>query len=161
MRYLLLALAATSLWAQDVKFYRLDFTVKELDDARVVSAKKYTTFAGADEKWRSTQIRTGTKVPIQYSTGNGPNQMQYIDVGVNIDVPLLRESNGQLVLDVSAEITSVPVGDGPATSAPIVRQNKWRAMATAEVGKPITLFSSDDLNSKRKMQVELTATLVK
>jgi len=45
--------------------------------------------------------------------------------------------------------------------APIIRQNRWMAVATVAPGKPITLFSSDDIASKRKTEVELTATEIR
>jgi hypothetical protein len=148
------ACLAASIFAQDAKFYRLDFSVKELDDNKVVSVKKYSTFIGNDE---SASIRTGNKVPIQTSAGN----YQYYDIGVNIDCKRIREVNGQLAVSVVAEISSIPVPEGPAIQQPMIRQNRWAAAVSVEPGKPSTLFSSDDMNSKRKVQLELIATPMK
>lgn len=155
---------AIPLLAQDTKFYRLDFVVKELDEAKVVSSKKYSTFISTDEsstQVRGASIRTGSKVPYQIG-GPGPStQYNYADVGVNIDCLKIRELSGHLMVHVIAEISSVPAPEGPVTMAPVVRQNRWTSVATIEPAKPTTLFSSDDLNSKRKLQLELTATPVK
>lgn len=161
MRLILLMTMAVCAWAQEAKFYRLDFTVKELEEARVLSAKKYTAFSSTDEKWSGATIRSGTKVP--YTTGTSPaaTHFNYVDVGVNIDVQMIREVSGQLLVRLVSEISTIPASDAPITSNPIIRQNRWSSMATVEPGKPITLFSSDDLNSKRKLQLELVATLVK
>lgn len=156
---LILALSACA-FAQDARFYRLDFNVKELDDTKVVSTKKYSTTIGvfADTKYnRNAQIRAGSRVPYQVQ----PNSTQFADVGVNIDCQDAREVNGQFVVHVNAELSSVPAQEGPITTFPLIRQNRWAALATVDVGKPTLLFSSDDLNSKRKMQLELTATLIK
>ena len=146
------------------KFYRLDFVVKELDESKVVNSKTYTTFATSDEKARSVcSIRAGNRVPYRVSAGPGPSNFQYADVGVNIDCGgPARDWNGQLMLSVLAEISSVPVGEeaGP-NNPPTVRQNKWNSTVVVPVGRATTLFSSDDLNSKRKMQLELTAIAVK
>ena len=137
--------------AQDAaKFFHLDFVVKELDDTKIVSARKYSMFTTTDEKLRGGSIRTGNKV----SFNNGQN---FVDVGVNIDVQLAREVNGQLVLMLVADISSIPSD----ASLALVRQNKWVAAVTVPFGKATTLFSSDDQNSKRKMQLEVTATSVK
>ena len=151
--------------AQDgTKFYRLDFALKELDENhKVVSQKNYSTFMSTDDRVKGALIRTGTKVPYQSGAGTNYN---YVDVGVNIDCQKIQELNGQLVVLVSADITSIPAPSGtPAESAvpgmPLVRQNRWNSVAVVAIGKATTLFSSDDLNTKRKLQLELTATPIK
>ena len=42
--------------------------------------------------------------------------------------------------------------------APAIRQNRWMAVATVMPGKQTTLFASDDIATKRKMEVDVTAT---
>lgn len=168
MRHFLLLTFAVGALAQDAKFYRLDFTVKEVEDNKVLSAKKYTAISTTDEKLSGATIRAGSKVPYQtgsiQASANSPlvpTHFQYVDVGVNIDVNFIREVGGQLMIRVNSEISSVPASDGPISTQPLIRQNRWHSTTTVEIGKATTLFSSDDLNSKRKMQLELTATLVK
>ena len=164
---LAVGLAATAFGQEAAKFYRLDFAIKELEETKVVSTKKYFTFISTDDRTRGAQLRTGTKVA--YSTGSltggtSPvvnTQFNYVDVGVNIDCQKISEVNGHLVVQVSAEISSIPATEGPLTTQPLIRQNRWSSVSVIEPAKPTTLFSSDDLNSKRKLQVELTATLVK
>ena len=157
-----LFLAAPVLAQESPKFYRLDFVLKELDESKVLSQKAYSTFMSTDERQKGASIRSGTKVPYQSSSGG---QYNYVDVGVNIDCQRVQEVNGQLVVQVSAEITSVPAASTPGESAvpgvPVIRQNRWNAVAVIAIAKATTLFSSDDLNTKRKLQLELTATLIK
>ena len=163
-----LFVAAPMLAQEGTKFYRLDFALKEMDENKVVSQKNYSTFMSTDDRVKGALIRTGTKVPYQSGAGTNYN---YVDVGVNIDCQKIQELNGQLVVQVSADITSVPAPSGvgtsgnPAESAvhgmPLVRQNRWNSAAVVAIGKATTLFSSDDLNTKRKLQLELTATPIK
>ena len=157
-----LLLAAPVLAQEGTKFYRLDFVLKELDENKVVSQKTYSTSMSTDERQKGALIRSGTKVPYQ----GAPGTYNYVDVGVNIDCQRIQEVNGQLVVQVSAEITSVPAPSGtPGESAvpgiPVVRQNRWNSVAVVAIAKATTLFSSDDLNTKRKLQLELTATPIK
>ena len=162
-----LSLAAPMLAQEGIKFYRLDFVVKELDDNKVVSQKAYSTSMSTDERQKAALIRSGTKAPYQ----SGAGQYNYLDVGVNIDCQRIQEVNGQLVVQVSADITNLPApsgvgagsttGEGTVPGMPPVRQNRWNSVAVVAIGKATTLFSSDDLNTKRKLQLELTATPIK
>ncbi len=157
-----LSLAAPMLAQESPKFYRLDFVLKELDESRVLSQKTYSTFMSTDERQKGASIRSGTKVP--YQSGGGNNN--YVDVGVNIDCQRIQEVNGQLVVQVSADVSSVPAaGNTPGENAvpgmPVMRQNRWNSSAVVAIAKPTTLFSSDDLNTKRKLQLDLTATAIK
>ena len=163
MAHALIALfLAAPVLAQDPKFYRLDFVLKELDESKVLSQKAYFTFMSTDERQKGASIRSGTKVPYQSTSGGSYN---YVDVGVNIDCQRIQEVNGQLVVQVIADISIVPAASTPGESAvpgfPVVRQNRWNSMAVIAIAKATTLFSSDDLNTKRKLQLELTATPVK
>ena len=155
-----LCLTAPVLAQEFPKFYRLDFALKELDENKIVSLKNYSTFMSTDAK--SALIRVGTKVP--YPAGNG--SYNYADVGVNIDCTRIQEINGQLLVQVNAEISSVAAGGTTSDAAVtppalVVRQNRWNSVAIIPIAKATTLFSSDDLNSKRKLQLELTAPPVK
>jgi hypothetical protein len=79
-------------------------------------------------------------------------------VGVNIDFRAIREVQRDLALSVSAEISSIPSESGEVKPNPIVRQNKWDSSVVVPLKKPTLIFSSDDVSSKRTMQLELTAT---
>lgn len=154
---LLLALAATA-WTQEIKYYRLDFALKELEDTRTLSIKRYSTLGTLGRDARQGQIRAGTRIPYT----NGSNT-QYYEVGVNIDCFALREEGTRLNMVVTSDISSIPAAEGTTApvTVPVVRQNRWTAEVTVDLGKPTVLFSSDDPGSKRKLQLEVTATPVK
>jgi hypothetical protein len=104
-------------------------------------------------------VRAGTKIPIRV---NDKDNIQYLDVGVNIDCNNARETAQGLSLQITVELSSLanPSGSNEA-STPIVRQNKWQSMTLVPIGKPTVVFSSDNLENKGRMQVEATATPVR
>ncbi len=139
----------------DVHYYRLEFVLKELgDDGRVVNSRSYHT--GVSTDGRNSSVRAGTKIPIRV---NDKDNIQYLDVGVNVDCNNARETAQGLSLQITVEISSLanPSGSNEA-STPIVRQNKWQSMTLVPIGKPTVIFSSDNLENKGRMQVEVTAT---
>jgi hypothetical protein len=215
-----------------VKFYRLDFVMKEMEQGKVVNSRSYSTLVSTDATQGRDRgsIRAGTRIPISTMTPGVEGNLQYIDVGVNIDCNGVHLNNGQLVLSVNADVSTLamdpmregpgmmagghpmpdpapskergstaqkdsPEKDGPdeamppmppppaakgeqplrtpppgtrtnmmmmsSMRAPVIRQNKWSAVATVPLGKPTTLFASDDIASKKRMEVELTATEVR
>ena len=165
---LALALAAGTGFAQGqeapkpsepLKFYKLEFVLKEVEGAKVLNARSYSMTAATDA--RGTQsIRAGIRVP--YQVGNGT---QYLDIGVNIDCQVIREVQGDLSLLVTADISSLPSEPAETTAtrlaAPIIHQNKWSSTTIVPLKKSTLIFSSDDPTSKQQMQLELAATPIK
>jgi hypothetical protein len=137
-------------------FYHLDFVVKEVDGNKVINSRGYSTSIIKDGH---NSIRAGARVPIP----SGPSAFQFMDLGANFDCGEAREVEGKLALRVIAELSSIAANDqeGLPKTQPVVRQNKWNADVIVPMGKTTTIFSSDDVSGKNKMQVELTATLIK
>jgi hypothetical protein len=204
---------------EEVKFFRLDFVVKEIEQGKVITSRSYSTMASTKSASDSGSIRAGSRIPILVALPGGPEPgggqnvpLQYIDVGVNIDCNHVHMKGDELVAMVNADISTLaedprpqmapgkdqptktgpgpgfagppdaPEGDlppekdaGPSThqrvirtqvfrgpaAAPVIRQNRWSATAVVPLGKPLTLFSSDDITSKRRMEVEMTATEIR
>lgn len=143
----------------------LKFVVKELEGGKVINSREYSTYlaGGSKETMGTSSIRTGSKVPIPSGPSSAFTQYTYIDIGVNIDIRGDRVEDGKLYCFIKADITSIDSSAGHEnTDFPkVVRQNLWSSPVFAPLGKPITLFSSDDVASRRTMQLELTATEVK
>jgi hypothetical protein len=141
--------------AADIHYYRLEFVLKELgEDGRVVNSRTYYTDVAT--AGRSSQVRAGTKIPVRT---NDKGEIQYIDLGVNIDCDSVRETPQGLGLHLSTEISSVAKPPASSESGlPVVRQNRWSSEALLPIGKSTVIFSSDNLESKGRMQVEVTAT---
>ncbi len=149
---------------QSVQSYRLDFSVNEIADGKVVNARHYTMnlISGS-----SNEIKIGTRVPVFTRTSGAgvqmPNEYQYLDVGTSIWAQL-REHGDELILAVRGEVSNLDMnseaGHGPSLP-PVVRQIKISGDTLLVTGKPIVIGSTDDPNSKRQFQLEVTATKLK
>lgn len=154
-------LATTCLGADAVpsKFYKLDFVVKEVEGGKVLNARAYSMTVSEDKLNNNSQIRAGSKVP--YSTNADGSQYSYLDLGVSIDCYHVTEMRDTMSLVITADVSSI-VQEAAPTSAvmrqPVIRQNRWNSGVVVPLKKPTVVFSSDDLTTKRQMQVELTAT---
>jgi hypothetical protein len=156
LRYFLAAFfVCATCFAQDTpsdqsRYYKLDFTVKELTGGKVTNSRSYVTIGHSQQSHQS--IRTGDKVPVQQ---NG-NLWSYIDIGVNIDVMDLAQSGNDLRLHVTADISSAE--KDAALPQPIIRHTTWSSNVVVPLRKPTVLFSSDATGSKSQTQLELLAT---
>jgi hypothetical protein len=157
---IVLALAAAgSALAQSAdasKFYKLDYVVKEVEGGKVVNSRAFSTMLPVSlpgrEKERSS-IRAGGKVPV--TTGNST---QFYDIGVNLDTMELRVGPGEVSMYITADVSTI-AQEGLGTM-PMTRQNRWQGSVVVPLKKPTVVFASDDVSSKRQLQLELTATPV-
>lgn len=136
------------------KAYQLDFVIKEIEDGKVVNSRNYSMMISAVQG--TGAIRSGDKIPVPTRTGT-EHETTYIDVGVNIDVRSVQESEGRLMCVVTADV-SEPASD--SARPPLIRQSRWNGYAIAPFGKSTVVFSSDDASSKRRTQLEMTATQI-
>jgi hypothetical protein len=159
---LAVTLLATACFGEDAvppKFYKLDFVVREMEGGKVLNARGYSMTASDKEMNGHSETRTGSKVP--YSTTADGSQYTFLDVGVNFDCYHIVERRDAVSLVLVADISSVIQEPGSTSTPmrpPMVRQNKWNSGVVVPFRKPTVVFSSDDLTTKRQMQVELTAT---
>ena len=164
--------------AEPISYYRIDFVIKEVEGDKVLNSRAYSMTTSTSA--RNAGIRTGSKIP--YPTTNG---YSYSDVGINIDCRIIKEENNRLILDLQADVSSTVPGlkhmaylafiktadpqadvsstvpGAKAILAPIIRQNRWTSMVIVPLNKPTIVFSSDDMMTKRQMQLEITAAVVK
>src|SRR5580692_6378733 len=125
-KFVLIALAAALLghssFAQSQeaegpgKSLRLEFTVRELDNGKVVTARAFSTISRVGA---GCAIRAGDKIPVQ--TGK---DFTYLDIGVSIDCSSLKLADNQLALHVAADISGA-LPDAPKEPGPVIRQNRW------------------------------------
>ncbi len=169
--FLLVGVAAGTAHAQSpspapipLKHYKVDFVVKEADaSGHVTNTRSYSTVLATTNQNDPNQIRSGDRVPIRVGLNDkGDNNLQYVDIGVSFDCRYVQEIDQKLAMKVKAEISSIPAGaDLKAGIDPVIRQFQWNSDVLISPGTPTTIFSSDDVNSKIKMQVEVTATAIK
>ncbi len=142
------------------RFYRLDFVVKDFQDGKLLDSRNYFVYISDRNKGgRPTSVRADSKVPIMAPSGGS---FSNYDVNVGIDCGYRSEGKNNLSLDVSVDVTTLVPPENKSVSGPypIIRNNRWASDVLVMIRKPTVIFSSDDVSSKRKMEVELTATPV-
>ena len=153
-------------------FYRLEYTVREMDGSKMLSKRTYSVGLRADNSRR--EMRTGSRVPVatgSFQPGPGGNgisplvntQWQYIDVGVNID-SRAKEEGDALGLEVTADMSSIAAGEGASPNMvnnPVIRQVRGSAAVTVALGKPTIVFAADDPASGHRFELEVVAARVK
>jgi hypothetical protein len=105
------------------------------------------------------KIKIGTRVPIS----TAKDQIQYVDVGFELDCSLGETSNGKLTSRIDLNVSSFAVPEqnanpGSAGGQPLFRNLTQRLHPVLSSGKPLVVASTDDVNSNKRIQVEVTAT---
>ena len=155
-----LASAQSSAPATPVHFYKVTFVIREVDASnKVANSRSYSTMLSTRSGGEPTSIRNGSHMPVKIANGQG---LQYIDIGINIDCRRVAEVGQQLSMVLAAEISSIPP-ETETTSAlgPFTRQNRWSSEVVLTPGTPTLVFSADDLSSKGKIQLEVTASPIR
>jgi hypothetical protein len=139
-----------------VSFYRLDYVMYELEDGKRTNERTFTINAATNR--RSTGIRVGTRVPLP----GGDKGVIYMDVGLRINATLDNTPDG-LMLQSRVDLNSVvPPGDTSARSnEPLLRGLEAESWNQLTLGKPILISVIDDVNSKKRFQIEVTASKAK
>jgi hypothetical protein len=157
---LALAMAAGACFGEDVepaKFYKLEFVVKELDGAKTLNSRAYSMVVSSGNAKGS--IRTDSRIPCVSAKGPDGNttQFQQVNVGVNIDAMGLKEVQNKLSFTRSADISTMSQ-EPSGVPSPVVRTNRWSSTLIVPFKKPTVVLSSDSVDSKTQMQLEVTAT---
>ncbi len=152
--------SATRDSAASDNFYKLAFVVYELQDGKRTNQRDYMMMA--KPTWHPSTIRIGTRVPV-YSEDK---KMQYVDAGLDIRCDLFERAGGKLQADCDIGVSSfvqpeqAAGGANPGSSAPILRSTRSSTPSILTLGKPTVIATIDDVNSSKRMQIEVTATKV-
>ena len=176
---MIVALAACSLGAQEdakkkqekpdnepivkkaaVPTYKMAFSIYELQEGKKINQRDYSLLVEANGRGANT-LKIGTKVPID--AGNGG--ITYADVGFEMRCSADEALNNKLEVSLDMTVTNFAIPEqnsDPRTagSRPVLRGVTQRVSAVVNPGKPQILTTMDDVNSNKRMQVELTATKV-
>jgi hypothetical protein len=147
--------------------YKVDFTVNELDNGKKINSRSYSMLVRADAlpKFTDTKrLRVGSRVPYSTSTGTdtATNNIQYQDVGMNIDCRLLPMGNGNVVIQTNWEYSSVEGGPGVShdTLGPVFRQVHSSVEAVVPLDKPTVISEMDDVASTHRYVFEVKVTKI-
>src|SRR5262249_40629663 len=141
----------------------LAFVIYELDDGKRTNQRDYMMIGRTDNQ--PSSIRVSTRVPITTAEKGGDKQYTYVDAGLRINCSLKEQVDRRLQLHCDIEISSfirpeqVAGPTGNATQiAPILRTTRTESWELLTMGKPAILTTVDDINSAKRMQIEVTAT---
>ena len=143
-----------------VPTYKMVFSVYELQEGKKINQRDYSLLVEANGRGANT-LKIGTKVPID--AGNGG--VTYADVGFEMRCSAAETVNNKLGISFDMIVTNFAIPEqntDPRTagSRPVLRGVTQRVSAVVNPGKPQILTTMDDVNSNKRMQVELTATKV-
>jgi len=141
-------------------FYKLAFTIYELEDGKRTNQLNYMLMGKPG--WHSSTLRIGTRVPVFMED----KKVQYVDAGLDIRCDLKEQRGAKLQADCDIGIGSfIPLGQVASTgtsapSAPVLRSTRTNTSSLLTPGKSALIALVDDINSTKRIQVELTATKV-
>jgi hypothetical protein len=142
-------------------------------DGKVVSSHSYSTIVVANTGQHSlSKIRSNDKVPIAVASygGDGKSslvntQIQYQDVGTQIDTSGAKLNGSQLTVNLSVALSEVAKNDVGAEKmipgSPVFRALSWESDVIVTMGRPTIIFTSDNPSDTGKTELELTATEIK
>jgi len=145
------------------KTWRLTYTVTEIDSGKPTTPQHYTLTVAEGAK---AFLKQGTRVPIvtgKYDTdkSTGPEtQVQYIDIGLNVDASLEGFQEG-LRLKTKFEQSALADNSGAHADDPVISQTTMETTSALEPGKQISLGSVAEPNSPHHVQVSVVAEPVK
>jgi hypothetical protein len=132
--------------------FLVTLTLKTTDHAKKSTDQSYTmavmTHAG------SSNVREGDRIPIVTGMDGGKSQVQYVDAGTNIDLVNVKRVGTLVAIDVKVEISGV-VPETAGKADPTLRQTTYSVNPVVPVGKQITVYSSTDAVSGRKVDIQI------
>ena len=142
-------------------FYRLDFTIRELDHAQLVDTRSYSLSV---QSGVAEDMMAGDQVPYPSSVYSGAastpvKSISYRSVGVSIACTV-KEGDDSPRLDLKLEISDAlpPAKD---SDSPVFRKVSLSSRALLPLGKPTTVGMVEDPGSRHRYQVDVTATKLK
>ena len=144
-------------------FFKLAFVMYELEDGKRTNQRDYMMIGRTDNQ--PSSIRVSTKVPITTQEKGNDKQYTYTDVGLRINCSMKEQVDRRLQFHCDIEISSFirPEQIANATgnaglAAPFLRTTRTDSWALLTPGKPAILTTVDDINSTKRMQIDVTAT---
>lgn len=140
--------------AKPLSLYRVNFAIHEVEDGKVVNTRNYSQLV---EEGGNCRVRAGHKVALTVPIQGVPST-QYLDVGFRLDCAV-SEAEGYVRLEIRLDITSF--AEQQTMEKPLLRNISAEVMTAVIPGKPTVVSSIDDSVSKRRYELEVTATKVK
>ena len=156
---------------------KLQVVVAEYENDKKIKSLPYVLYVNAPHQAEiraggSSRLRIGSRVPIYV----GKNEMQYLDVGTNIDVRSAFPEDGVLILalnlerswaegDVSVPVTRPEAAPGDSASShfpdPIIRNFRSELDLKLREGQTAESLVATDPLSGRVVRVEVGFSILK
>jgi type II secretory pathway component GspD/PulD (secretin) len=139
------------------KVYRVTYSVSDVENGKKTGTQHYALVVASGSKGI---LKEGKRIPlVTGATGENAaqnSQVQYIDVGVNIEASIEGEG-----LKTKVELTGV--GDEKSSagiSDPVIQQTMLENNSTLTIGKSIVLGSLEVPGTARHQEIEVTTELM-
>ena len=145
-------------------FFKLAFVMYELDDGKRTNQRDYMLIGRTDN--HPSSIKVSTRLPIYTKEKAGDKEYTYIDVGLRINCSLKEQVDRRVQLNCDIELSSFVRPEQIASSgnnippAPVLRTTRTESWALLTLGKPAVFTTVDDINSAKRLQIEVTATKI-
>jgi hypothetical protein len=159
-------------YAAHAVILKVSVVFNEYEGDKKISSLPYTLFLKSEErKSYSSRVRMGVRVPIW--VGGKDSEIQYQDIGSNIDCNAQPEGDGRYVLDLNVERSSIysepSVKDEPLVDQKQDRQSHQPLVRTFRASYSLLLrdgqttegtFATDPLNG-HVIKVDVTLGVMK
>ena len=140
--------------------YKVAMSLYEVQDGKRINQRDYSLLVEADDR-SGNKLKIGTKTPLSVDA----DKITYADVGFEMECSLVETQNNKVLLRFDLNVSSFAIPEqntDPRTAGlrPVLRGVTQRFRAALTPGKPQIVTSVDDVNSNKRMQVEITATKV-
>lgn len=144
------------------KVYRLTYTITEIEGGKATTAQHVDMVVQAGGK---SVVKQGTRVPIVTGASKDENlansqQVQYLDVGLNIDATLEGNADSLQLHSRVERSTVAEEKSGIGAQDPVIRQTQLDDVSTLAPGKAMVIGSLDLPDGTRHEQVEVVAEAV-
>ena len=151
---------------------RVQVVFTEYDGEKKISSMPYTLLVNADDRGAPATIRMGVRVPIETGSSTGAKQMQYLDVGTNLDGHADKMEDGRFVLKLSVEKSSLytpGTHEKPATTGgneissgqPVIQQFRSQINLLIRDGQTTQSTVATDPITGHVTKVDVTLNVIK
>jgi len=148
------------------KTYRLTYTVTEMDGSKRVGTQHFSVIVVSGGR---TTLKQGSRVPLVTGVSASPtspnnSQVQYIDVGLNIDASLDEYVDGMKGIRLRTKVEQSSIAEEKSSVGlqdPVIRQTLLEGTSILTLNKPLVLGGLDLPGSTRHQEVEVVLELAR
>ncbi|HTQ59382.1 MAG TPA: hypothetical protein VMI32_04110 [Candidatus Solibacter sp.] len=151
---------------------RVQVVFSEYEGEKKISSLPYTLLVNSDDIAHRAAVRLGLRVPIETSSNTGVKQIQYQDVGTNLDGRAEKIDGGRFLLDLTVEKSSVYTpgesqrpasmgGNEISNTQPIIQVFRSQVNLMIRDGQTIQSTVATDPVTGRVLKVDVTLSVIK